>query len=84
MDAFTPASMASSLGDIDLDDARDAYPDNRLSDALGLEERVRLSAGRDDVLCRALYDMLATDGFRAVERALLRAVGGFDIPARIQ
>lgn len=72
--------MVSSLDEMDLDAAREAYPSTLIPPDSTLDAHLRLARSVEDGLTRELYDMLGRFGFRAVEAALIRAVQGWDVP----
>lgn len=74
-------SLQDLIDDVGLDSVREWFPDNFIPERVSLERRLFLTALVDDDLTLELHNMLARYGFRAVERALLRAIQGTDIPA---
>lgn len=77
MSATSLEDLAEGVG---LGEVRARYPGTFIPDGVALERRLTLDRVVDDSLTRDLHDMLTRYGFRAVERALLRAISGFDIP----
>lgn len=73
-------SLQDLIDDVGLGEVREWFPDNFIPETVNLERRLFLTAVVDDDLTLALHNMLTRYGFRAVERALLRAIQGTDIP----
>ena len=73
-------SLQDLIDDVGLDSVREWFPGNFIPESVILERRLFLTALADDDLTLELHNMLTRYGFRAVERALLRAIQGTDIP----